>query len=105
MFKKGAMIVKKQFGVFSEEQKNKFLEMLNTAPQNYYVGAVNSILNWENISYPDNVIHIHGTSDKVLPNRKNVKYDYLIEGGTHFMIINRAEEINKIINEELKEYC
>lgn len=101
IFKKSALLIKKQFGIFSGEQKKKFLEMLDTAPKNYFVGAINCIINWNNTTYPENVIHIHGTADKVLPIKKDIKYDYLIERGTHFMIINRGEEISKIINDEL----
>lgn len=96
----GAMLVRKQFGVTSPEQKEKFLEMLRSAPHQYFSGAVHCIMTWKNNIVPDNVIQIHGTKDDVLPHRK-IECQYKIEGGTHFMIVNRAREINEIINKEL----
>ena len=103
-YKKGALFFKKQFGVRTQEQSEKFEEMLSTAPKDYFKGAVHCILTWANKEVPENIVHIHGTKDQVLPHLKVVNCNYSIEKGTHFMIINRAEEINKIINEELKEF-
>ncbi|MGZ4117573.1 MAG: alpha/beta hydrolase [Bacteroidia bacterium] len=102
-YKNAVMLAKKQFGVITEEQKTNFRKMLDEAPQNYFNGAVDCIVKWENKTRPHNLIHIHGNRDRVLPHRKVVGCDYTIEGGTHFMIINKAEEINKIINAELEK--
>jgi hypothetical protein len=99
---KGAMLVKRQFGVVTKEQSEKFHEMLKTAPDNYFSGAVHCIMNWKNEIIPEGLIHIHGTADRVLPHNKMI-CDYKLDGGDHFMIVSRAEEINEIINRELKE--
>jgi alpha/beta hydrolase family protein len=100
-YKNAVMFASKQFGVITKEQKENFRKMLDIAPEHYYNGAVNCIATWKSDSYPGNLIHIHGTGDRVLPYRKIVKCDHTIEEGTHFMILNRAEEISKIINDEL----
>ncbi len=97
-----AIFAQKQFGVVSKEHSQRFEQMLNTAPVNYFKGAVHCLLTWKNQEVPKNVVHIHGTSDQVLPHKKIVNCNYTIKDGTHFMIINRAEEINKIINKELE---
>ncbi len=102
IFKKCAMLLKKEFGLFTNEQKTKFIEMLDTAPKNYFSGAINCILNWKNGTFPNNLIHIHGTSDKILPYKKSINYHYIINSGTHFMIIDKGEEISKILNTELQ---
>lgn len=102
-YKRGAMLVKKSFGVANKEQAQKFRDMLDASPKNYFKGAVHCIMSWKNREVPANVIHIHGTADKVISTQK-IKANYLIENGSHFMIINKAEQINEIINEELKEY-
>ena len=102
-YKRFALIFKRQFGVNTKEQTEKFKDMLDASPKNYFRGAVHCIMSWKNKIVPENVIHIHGTADKVISKDK-VKANYLIEGGSHFMIINRAKEINEIIDEELKEY-
>ncbi len=99
----GAMLFKKQFGVNTKEQQERFLEMLQTAPKDYFKGAVHCIVSWKNKEYPKNIIHIHGDRDDVLPHKK-IKADYIISGGSHFMIINKAEEINDIINKELSSF-
>jgi len=42
-------------------------------------------------------VHIHGDQDRIFP-IKNIKPDYVIKGGTHMMVWNRADEISAIIN-------
>jgi hypothetical protein len=104
-FKNAAMLVKNQFGIFTEEQKNSFRKMLDQAPADYFNGAVDCIVKWKNDIRPENLIHVHGTADRVLPHAKVIGCDYSIKGGTHFMIINKGEEISGIINKELQASC
>ena len=59
-------------------------------------------MTWKNKTIPDNLVHIHGTADRVIDARK-INADYLVQEGSHFMVINKAEEINRIINRELKD--
>jgi hypothetical protein len=101
-YKSAAINIKSLFGVKSKEQGERFERMLNSAPENYFAGAIHCLLTWENTEIPENLVQIHGTSDLVLPYQKVSKCDYTITDGTHFMIVNRSEEINQIINEELK---
>ena len=98
-----ALLLKKQFGLTTKEQQERFLQMLKTAPQHYYKGAVHCIINWQNNHFPESVVHIHGTKDDILPIKK-INAHYAIAEGSHFMIINKADEINKIINNELRNY-
>ena len=51
---------------------------------------------WENNITVENITHIHGTSDKLLPYKK-VKADYTINGGTHLMVMNNPEEISDLL--------
>lgn len=104
-YKKGALILKRQFGVTNEDQAKKFRDMLNTAPDGYFKGAVHCIMSWRSDDVlPKGIVHIHGTHDQVLPYKKVRSPHYTIDRGTHFMIVNRAKEINRIINDELKEF-
>ena len=59
--------------------------------------ARKSAVNWKN---PDslNCLHIHGTRDYIFPHHK-IKNAVLIEEGSHYMIMDRAEEIARIIKE------
>jgi hypothetical protein len=102
VYKRGAMIFRRQFGVSTKEQRERFKEMMDASPKNYFKGAVHCIMSWENKIIPISVVHIHGTADKILPIKK-LKVKYVIEGGSHFMIINKAAEINQLINAELKD--
>ncbi len=62
--------------------------------------AVNQIVNWKNEWQPANLVRIHGTNDHIFP-IKNIKADYIIPGGGHFMIMNKAEKINEALNDIL----
>ena len=69
--------------------------------QGYLQWAIHEIINWQNVTIPQNLIHIHGTADRVFPLR-NMKADFEITGGKHFMIYNRATDISNVINLELE---
>jgi esterase/lipase len=60
--------------------------------------AISAIMHWQNIVIPENLIHIHGTADKLLPYRC-VKADYTIEGGEHLMIMDEANEISNLLKQ------
>lgn len=59
--------------------------------------SVDAILNWRNTYRPKNLLHIHGTRDKILP-IKNIKPDIEIPNGGHLMLLVRAKEISAILN-------
>lgn len=58
--------------------------------------AIYSILHWQNKIVPTNLIHIHGTADKLLP-FKVVKANYKITKGEHLMIMDQADEISILL--------
>ncbi len=60
--------------------------------------AINQVILWKNQTIPDNIYHLHGTSDRVFPVGL-IDPDITIEKGGHFMIMNRAEEISQSINQ------
>lgn len=98
-----AWLIKNKLGV-TKELEPVFKELLVLPPENYYSRAIHMILHWKNETVPSGVIHIHGNSDRILFYKKNIDYDHIIEDGTHFMILDRADEISKIIAEELNKY-
>ena len=100
LYLKLVMFFQKRLGV-SMVLKEEFKKMLALPPENYYSRSIEMILHWKNETIPANVVHIHGTGDQVLFYNKNVHYDHIIEEGAHFMIVNRANEINAIITNEL----
>jgi hypothetical protein len=56
-----------------------------------------SILEWEPPKNELPTIRIHGTIDRVFPASK-ITDTTMIEGGNHFMIFERGEEITKNIS-------
>ena len=96
LLKKAAIFRRLFFGPAGEKQKKIFRQILNDTDTTFTKWAVYSILHWENSFVPDNLIHIHGTSDKLLPFRL-VKADFSINKGTHLMIMNHPGEISAIL--------
>lgn len=80
----------------------EFLGMVDSMKDNYFKYCIGIIINWDSNEPPKskNVIHIHGTNDRLLL-YNNVKADYTIKDGSHAMVVFRAEEINKIIEDEI----
>lgn len=89
-------------GCKSEEEKNMANDFLKQVDTDYLSWAMRAICNWQNKILPDSYYHIHGTNDMLLPS-SYVKADKLIEQGNHFMIMNRAAEINEILNAQLRQ--
>lgn len=58
--------------------------------------SVNAILNWKNDWHPTKLYHIHGDADKIFPLKK-VQPDYVVKGGTHFMIFSQAQDVNECL--------
>lgn len=73
-----------------------FRDMLKQKDPLYLKRTVDMIVNWDRSSYSDQIIHVHGDSDHTIP-IENVKYDYLLEDGSHMMMLTRARQINLLL--------
>jgi hypothetical protein len=82
------------FGVGSEIEKRMLGDILLETDPIFLKWAIDKIVNWENSRLPKNLIHIHGTADKLLP---ITNCDYKIKNGGHLMIVNKAEEISSLL--------
>ncbi len=89
-------------GCLSDNEKQMADEFINNVDPLYLKWSMAAICNWKNKTIPKNHFHIHGTKDMLLPS-KFVQADELIEGGNHLMIMNKAQEVNKLINQFLIE--
>ncbi|MGZ3883812.1 MAG: alpha/beta hydrolase [Bacteroidia bacterium] len=75
----------------------EFTAMMDSMAPDYYTCSINCIVNWERQTFSkSNVTHLHGTADRLIP-LASVKATYVIAGGTHAMIVNKAEEISGIL--------
>jgi hypothetical protein len=86
------------FGVTTDADKQLLKSILDDTDNRFSNWAIDKIITWNNDVVLDNVIHIHGTADRMLPFKHA---NYTITNGGHFMIVNRAAEISGIIREEL----
>ena len=88
------------FGAKTNFEKNLLKDIIKNTDKHFLKWALHQIMNWKNENYSENIVHIQGDSDFILPHNF-VKYDYLIKGGTHFMTLNQSKEIETIIIENL----
>ena len=88
------------FGAKTNFEKNLLKDIIKNTDKHFLKWALHQIMNWKNEIYSENIVHIQGDSDLILPHNF-IKYDYLIKGGTHFMTLNQSKEIETIIIENL----
>jgi pimeloyl-ACP methyl ester carboxylesterase len=86
------------FGVKSECDRKLLNRIIQETDEIFLPWAINTITNWNNETGLPNITHIHGTNDHILPSKEA---NYLIKDGGHFMIVNRASEVSKIIHKIL----
>jgi pimeloyl-ACP methyl ester carboxylesterase len=98
---KKASLVKRFFSPETSEDKKLLREMIRHCDPVFIKWALGAILSWKTEDQPPTVLHLHGTRDAILPLRYTTPTHRIPKGG-HIMIMNRADEINRIIHEELK---
>lgn len=86
------------FSTQSKEESILLHQIIKDTDPKFLVWAIHQIMNWKNKSYPSNLVHIHGTNDRIFPIRYLRKVIKLPKSG-HFMIVNRAKEIEQLIFE------
>ena len=84
------------FGTQSKQESKLLHQIIKDTNPKFLVWAIDQIMNWKNDDYPPNLIHIHGTSDKIFP-ITNIKNVIEIPNGGHFMIVNKASQIERLI--------
>lgn len=94
-------ILYKLFGVETRTERQLLKRIVLDSNAKFVKWASTEILKWQNDIVPENATHIHGRKDKIIfPD--SVSADYWIEDGGHMMIYNRAGQISRIIEKELK---
>jgi pimeloyl-ACP methyl ester carboxylesterase len=87
------------FGTETEKEKNLLRAIIQTTDHKFLQWAIDKIVSWKNTTVLNNVTHIHGTTDKLLPLQAA---DIHIANGGHFMIVNKGDELSKRICEILR---
>ncbi len=87
------------FGAQTKIEKELLSAILRDTDDQFLNWAIDKIVGWDNVDSLNNVTQIHGTSDKILPLKEA---RFVVEGGEHLMIVNRADEVSQAIREALK---
>jgi pimeloyl-ACP methyl ester carboxylesterase len=85
----------------SRLERPTFKAMLEAKHPDFMSRSIEMIVNWDNVVIPDNVVHIHGTDDHVIPLRR-VKNAIVVEHGSHMMTLTRSAEVQPYVNQLLK---
>jgi pimeloyl-ACP methyl ester carboxylesterase len=96
MMNHSAYFLKWVLGRNGKEQKKVLLSIIRDTDARFAKWCITAILNWKNKTVPKNLVHIHGTADKLLPYRL-VKADYTIKGGNHVMPMDSHKEISALL--------
>ncbi len=88
-------------GASNKDSRALFHDIINNSDPNFIKWSIVSFIRWNNKEKIANLIHIHGDNDKFIPAKG--KIDYVIKGGGHLMVFDKADEVSKAIAEALKE--
>jgi pimeloyl-ACP methyl ester carboxylesterase len=98
-----SVMVKYFFGRLEKRDLKILTEMLSRWPDQYLNRCIGCIVSWKSLSFDlsgKNIVHYQGSLDRVIP-AKNIRNVKLVQNATHFMVLNKADEINRIIREEI----
>lgn len=77
-------------------------QMIREADPGFLNWCLEAVLQWDNEVVPPGVAHIHGTADLLLPSRYVSGY-IPVKKGSHLMIHQKANEINKLVLQLLND--
>lgn len=95
------------FGTQTQEESKLLHQIIDDTDPHFLAWAIDRIMNWKNDSYPSNLVHIQGTTDRIFPIR-NIENAIEIANGGHFMTVNKSQEVERLIfaliNSTVNEY-
>lgn len=101
VYKMPNAVLMDKFGAETDEDEALLSAILKDSNGKFMKWAMRAIALWQNETYLQPVAHIHGRKDQMIfP--ENVHADHWIEDGGHMMVYNRAEQISRIIEQELE---
>jgi pimeloyl-ACP methyl ester carboxylesterase len=97
---KAGTIIKNLMGAASREDKAIIINYAKYADPDLVRWSLHAIISWDQPERLPGIVHVHGSNDYMLP-LKYTRPDYIIKDGGHLMVFNKADEVNKILNEVL----
>jgi pimeloyl-ACP methyl ester carboxylesterase len=89
------------FGMKTKSEKELLKSILRDTDKAFLKWAINAILKWENTEGVENLVHLHGNCDRILPIKNIKKVDFTIEKGGHLMVYNEAKAINEWLSRNI----
>lgn len=96
--KKPMWLYYRLFGVKGLQNRKLLKEIISDTDTVFLRWSMDVITRWKNQEIPANLIHVHGTADRVLP-YCYVHADVSVKNGGHFMLVNQAKFVSKILHE------
>jgi pimeloyl-ACP methyl ester carboxylesterase len=90
------------FGAKDFDTKKLLRAILNDTNPNFVKWSMTKIATWQQSARNQDIFHIHGTKDRLLPIDKN-NIDIAINGGGHLMLYDSSDVISDILNREISE--
>lgn len=98
---KAGTIIKNMIGAASKEDRAIIIDYAKFADPALVRWSLHAIVNWDQYQRLPGIIHLHGSKDLMLPLRYTHP-DYIIKDGGHLMVFNKADEVNRILNQVLQ---
>jgi len=100
LLKSANRITYSYFGADTPELKNLLKNILHDTDSKFLKWALTRMSGWDRKERVENLFHIHGTADKLIP-VVIVKPDIIIKEGGHLMVYAQADQVSKILNDRL----
>jgi pimeloyl-ACP methyl ester carboxylesterase len=88
------------FGAKTKHEKQILNNILYDTDAIFLKWAIDKVALWTNQTKPQNIFHIHGTKDYILP-LAFVQYDLKIKNGGHLMTLNKSNELSKVLRDQI----
>jgi hypothetical protein len=86
------------FGTKTKKENELLKAIIKETDNKFLTWAIDKIVNWRNTTLINNLTHIHGTDDKILPSNTA---DINVSNGGHFMVVNKGKDISGLIRQIL----
>lgn len=96
-------LTKFAIGPRSKKRLRLYNEYLSIKDKAYLDWAIENMVNWNRKEIDKNVFHIHGDLDAVFP-IKNIQDAFILEGGTHIMILNKGSRVRKMLQNIIENH-
>ena len=97
---KNAARLKRYIANEKSEDKKLIWEIIRSSDPAFIRWSMEAILTWKNEEMPQQILHIHGKSDEVLPARYT-KPTHIIPKARHLMVMSNPDDVNRILYDAL----